>query len=368
MRHPSVPSIHDQLKAAVLELERAEKNAVTLFAEIMRRRLYRDLGHGTILLYAMKELGFSQSKTYQFIRLAEALESLPQLKRAVARGTLPWTKAREVAKVATTRTEGAWIGVAARASRRELERTVAETRAEAKSARRSDRAQAALPGRAPRARDGVESASSLVGPAGVPLPHTIPTSVTLRFTPEQFARFEALVNAVRKRGVKASREALVLAALETDDFAPGCKIEAPAGVAPRARHGRSPYTVSVVLCPSCRRASAPTSRGDAPLDAATTAAILSDCDSVAPDKRRRSAIPPQLRRAVFDRDGHRCTTPGCNSTHFLEIDHIRPVSAGGTNALSNLRLLCSACHRTRHAWEGRSARRRGRGNGAAAPM
>ena len=61
------------------------------------------------------------------------------------------------------------------------------------------------------------------------------------------------------------------------------------------------------------------------------------------DRSRR--IPAAVRDAVFTRDNGRCTFKGptgerCDSTHSLQIDHIVPFARGGTNAASNLRLLC----------------------------
>jgi hypothetical protein len=51
-------------------------------------------------------------------------------------------------------------------------------------------------------------------------------------------------------------------------------------------------------------------------------------------------IPAWLKRAVWQRDRGRCTHRECGSERFLEFDHIHPVSTGGQNELSNLRLLC----------------------------
>ena len=38
----------------------------------------------------------------------------------------------------------------------------------------------------------------------------------------------------------------------------------------------------------------------------------------------------------------------CGSTANLTVDHVRPLSEGGSDAPANLRTLCRACHRTRH--------------------
>ena len=73
------------------------------------------------------------------------------------------------------------------------------------------------------------------------------------------------------------------------------------------------------------------------------------------------AISAGVRRRVWQRDGGRCsyadpqTGRRCNSTHLIEIDHIVPHALGGAADPGNLRLLCGAHHRHRHA-QGRSTR------------
>ncbi len=64
-------------------------------------------------------------------------------------------------------------------------------------------------------------------------------------------------------------------------------------------------------------------------------------------KPRTRRIPSALRRAVWRRDGGRCsyvgTTGRCGETRGLEIDHVQPWALGGRSDLeSNLRLLCRA--------------------------
>ena len=73
------------------------------------------------------------------------------------------------------------------------------------------------------------------------------------------------------------------------------------------------------------------------------------------------AISAGVRQQVWQRDGGRCsyadpqTGRRCNSTHLIEIDHIVPHALGGAADPGNLRLLCGAHHRHRHA-QGRSPR------------
>lgn len=54
--------------------------------------------------------------------------------------------------------------------------------------------------------------------------------------------------------------------------------------------------------------------------------------------------PPTLRERieVHRRDGYRCVR--CGSTEDLHVDHVIPVSKGGTNNLDNLQLLCRDCN------------------------
>ncbi len=70
------------------------------------------------------------------------------------------------------------------------------------------------------------------------------------------------------------------------------------------------------------------------------------------------AIPAAVKRQVWQRDGGRCsyldrrTGRRCNSRHLIEIDHILPYALGGGADPGNLRLVCHAHHRHRHAPHG----------------
>lgn len=57
---------------------------------------------------------------------------------------------------------------------------------------------------------------------------------------------------------------------------------------------------------------------------------------------RRGYVKKHVRAAVYARDGHACVN--CGSTKALQIDHIEPVSNGGSNEPDNLRTLCRSCN------------------------
>lgn len=72
----------------------------------------------------------------------------------------------------------------------------------------------------------------------------------------------------------------------------------------------------------------------------------------APDTTGRRPLSINVRRLVFQRAEGRCeyknphTGKICGSRFQTQIDHIKPVALGGTNAVENLRLLC----RAHNAW------------------
>ena len=52
----------------------------------------------------------------------------------------------------------------------------------------------------------------------------------------------------------------------------------------------------------------------------------------------------KLRAQVLARDHYQCQRPGCGARDQLEVHHVRPVSAGGTDTPENLLTLCTTHH------------------------
>lgn len=53
-------------------------------------------------------------------------------------------------------------------------------------------------------------------------------------------------------------------------------------------------------------------------------------------------VSADVRATVLARDAHKCVR--CGTSDHLQIDHIFPKSMGGTNAITNLRVLCRSCN------------------------
>ena len=70
---------------------------------------------------------------------------------------------------------------------------------------------------------------------------------------------------------------------------------------------------------------------------------------------RGRAIPAAVKREIWQRYEGRCgyidprTGRRCASRHLLQVDHVFPHALGGDAEPANLRLLCAAHHRHRHA-------------------
>ena len=62
---------------------------------------------------------------------------------------------------------------------------------------------------------------------------------------------------------------------------------------------------------------------------------------------KRLSIPTSIRKVVLKNSGYCCNF--CSSYDNLEIDHINPVSLGGTNDILNLQVLCSSCNSKKSA-------------------
>lgn len=330
------PEAHAALLAADRAADQARHCAVLWFGEILRRGLHRDLGYASMPQYAKVALGFSASKTTDFMTLARKLEALPAVRASLAAGRIGYTKAREVVKVATPSTDASWDEAARTRSREELAQRVRAVQAKAKR------------------RTSAQLELAPTEPAVEALAREVPVRVGLVFTPEQHARWEALWEKLRKvGGLPEDRVEVLLDALAgtveslTSSAESDCASSAPQGAF------RPPVQIHAHLCPECGRVEVdgrPVSRADAER-------LQCDAAVAAPGGRNIATIPPRTRREVMARDRHRCQAPGCGRRRFLEVHHVVPRGRGGSNGAENLVTLCSACHRLVHEGAGGVVRR-----------
>ena len=79
--------------------------------------------------------------------------------------------------------------------------------------------------------------------------------------------------------------------------------------------------------------------------------LVSLQDNAAPLYDYFLTYPPdweERRRQVVERDGDQCSKCGKGKHFHLHLHHIKPLSKGGSNKITNLKLLCENCHSKDH--------------------
>jgi hypothetical protein len=108
-----------RLKRAALD---AEEGRWLLRA--FRAATHLHFGYASFGEYVERLFGLNRRTTEEKLRVAGALEELPELAEALRGGTLNWSAVRELTRVAVPETEREWIAVARRHTAREVERLV----------------------------------------------------------------------------------------------------------------------------------------------------------------------------------------------------------------------------------------------------
>ena len=92
--------------------------------EALRSGAHVRLGYGGFTEYVERLFGYSPRFIQERLRVAEALEELPELHAALSSGALNWSVVRELTRVATAKTEGEWLAAARGLTARDAERLV----------------------------------------------------------------------------------------------------------------------------------------------------------------------------------------------------------------------------------------------------
>jgi hypothetical protein len=288
------------------------------------------LGFGSFVSYAEQLFGHKPRSILEKLRVAEALEQLPESRAALEQGRLSWSALRELTRVAVRETEGEWLELARGKSVRQLEELVA-------GKRHGDL------------------------PTTTPDPRAVRHVLRFEVSAETFALFrEALAELRRRSGASLDDDTALL------------ELARQVLGGPRDE-GRSSYQIALSLCPECgsgrQRANgqmvavAPELVEMAECDAQRIPALARDVPEAGSmtselhahvGTRAKQEIPPALRRAVLQRDERRCRVPGCRNATFLDLHHLQPRAAGGCHTAENLVTVCSAHHRALHRGELRS--------------
>jgi hypothetical protein len=314
---------HDALSRLARSRARLDWEEGTSLLDALRSGAHIHLGFGSFGEYVERLFGYSPRWTLERLRVAEALEDLPELAQSLRDGVMNWSALRELTRVATAENEHAWLEAARSRTLRQIEQLVAGHK----------------PG------DHPDDASD---------PSLRRHALRFEVSGETLATFrEAMAQVRRDAGGPIDDDAALL-------------ILARQMLGGPADAGRANYQVALMVCEQCGRGWQE-GKGDA-VEVGPEIVEMAACDAqhigrlhrspapathvgeepAAKSVRARQDIPPAVRREVTRRDGGRCVVPGCKNAVFLDVHHVVPRSEGGDHDPDRLVLLCGAHHRAQH--------------------
>jgi hypothetical protein len=305
--HSAIVSIAK--RRAALDAEEAE-----WLREAERIQIWKQLGMVSMLDYMEREVHYAPRTAHDRLRVARALADLPALSESLSSGELSYSAIREVVRVATPRTESAWLDAAHGRTLREIESMVAGHR-----------------------------------PGDLP---DDPPDDQARLHRVTYEEVDAATYALARQARQLLDDEHATRMTDSQVLAAMCSAIID-GTSPSEHGGRARNQIGYIVCRACDRASQEGAGVRVPVDKPTLAQArcdaqhIGDLDSNEP-QRATQDIPPSTVRHIWRRDGGRCQTPGCRSARGLEIHHIVARSRGGSHDPSNLTLRCGACHRAHH--------------------
>jgi hypothetical protein len=116
---------HEALSHLARERAAADAEEGRWLLAALRSAVHVQLGFGSFNEYIERMFGYKPRSIQGKLRVAEALEQLPSLTRALSSGALGWSAVRELTRVAVADTEQDWLDVARGKTVRQLEELVA---------------------------------------------------------------------------------------------------------------------------------------------------------------------------------------------------------------------------------------------------
>jgi hypothetical protein len=300
-----------------------------------RRGDWREDGCRDMAAWLCGRLGLASGHAAEWVRVAHALEALPECARVYAEGRLSWDQLRPLTLVATPQRDAELAARAPGCSAAFLEAMA--RRAQRVTREQAEREQERRSLRMWNGRDGFRLA----------------------------ARMPVADGAVVRTALERVAEQLAEERRELPPEPPECLLADALQVVASARLAEDPdpdracvvvHVDAAALAGSA--AGGAVLDGDVPVHVEVARRLACDgrLELVAegPDGvalgvgRARRTIPAWLLRQLRRRDAGRCRFPGCRSTRWLQAHHIQPWEWGGRTDLDNLCLVCSRCHRLVH--------------------
>jgi hypothetical protein len=360
----------DELKTLLRTEQSAMADFLVALADFDARRGWEPLGHANFFAFLHVELKLSKGAAYVRLSAARLIQSHPEALAPLRDGRLCLSSVGELGRVATPanfdQVLPRFFGCSSREAR-EVAAAIAPRQAPPQRVQITRVAQPTWP--APPQERSLPATSPVVELRLAPAPAAVAEALTLAApvdsesvraheptgpAPSRAAPLrddvEPLTADLRRLHITVSRQLpkkLEAAQTGLGHATPGASLEQVIDAAVDLLLEKQAKSRGQVKRP---RAVVPT------LSETATPAPTPNSDGTVSEppahrrEGRRKAIPAAVKRAVWARDGGRCSWPldgggCCGSTHRLELDHIVPWADWGGETEANLRLTCAAHNR-----------------------
>ena len=353
MQIRSLEQLGDEIAELSAHLDAATVRLLDLIREFDIREGWGN-GFRSCAAWLSWRVGLDLGAARERVRVARALEILPRLAQALARGELSYAKVRALTRVATPETEERLLAVGRAGTADHVERIVRgwrlmDRKAEAAEDKRRHKS------RALHVHQDVDGMVTIRGR----LAPEVGAVLIQALTAAREALYEQAHREVTEVSLTdASSETPTMEQQQADALRLVAESALNHGLDPGAPGERYQVVVHVdapVLADADARGQSVIEDG-AHVSAETSQRLACDASRVVmwhdPEGRvvevaaRTRTIPPALRRALHHRD-RGCRFPGCG-LRFVQGHHIRHWAKGGPTSLSNLTSLCRRHHRAVH--------------------
>ena len=348
-------NLESQITELAAHIHAATYLLLTLIAEFDRREAWAEQGLRSCAHWLNWKCGIDLGAGREKVRVAKALQSLPQIGEAFSLGRISYSKVRAMTRIATPENETDLLNVAFHGTAAHVEKLVRAYR----TAREADELEAANTRHTKRALHWTYDEDGCV-------------VIHCRLDPEDGARIIQAINCAvgeidkeRPEGVSAETSCEVLpvnepiSATRADALLlmadtliakgaasppPGERFEVSVHIDAGTLSGANPggqceTDLSQALCPETVRRLA--------CDGAIVSIVEDEEGEPLSVGRRTRTLPPAIRRALNARD-RGCRFPGCTAIRFVEGHHVKHWANGGETKLDNLITLCRHHHRLVH--------------------
>lgn len=358
----SLKELAAQITELAGHLNAANYRWLSLIAEFDRRQGWSDGATHSCAHWLNWQCGIDLGAAREKVRVAHALEKLPQIAAAMARGALSYSKVRALTRVACEQTETYFLEIALHGTAAHVEKLVRGYRRakEAEELSRDEQQQATR-----KVSYFYDTDGSLVLKARLPAeigalvikaldaavndPAVRDVSAEMPFKPPEW-QSGVILKRSDERPSWGARRADALGRIAESFLQHGAE-DLSSGDRQQIVIHVDAETLQESVAGRCELEDGPSLSAETVRRLACDASVVTILEDERGDPlnvgRKTRTIPPALNRALKSRD-RGCRFPGCPKTRYVDGHHIHHWAHGGETKLSNLVQLCRFHHRQVH--------------------